>query len=97
MGMKMPEVTECSVENCAYNTSMECHAMAITIGEPNSDPACDTFFEASKHGGVEDMTAGVGACKIDDCSFNTNYECCADHISVGMVGDQADCLTYVPG
>lgn len=97
MGMKMPDVTECSAESCAYNKGMECHAIAITVGEPAGDPACDTFFEAEQHGGVDDMTAGVGACKLSDCSFNTNYECSASSITVGMMDGQADCMTFVQG
>lgn len=94
MDMKMPEVMECSVESCAYNAKMACHAMAITVGEPAGDPSCDTFFEASRHGGVADIKAGVGACKLDDCKFNKDFECSAPNISVGMKEGQADCLTF---
>ncbi len=94
MGMKMPKVMECSVESCAYNTMKSCHAMAITVGEPQGDPACDTFFTAEKHGGVMDMTAGVGACKSAECKFNTDYECTATSIMVGMHEGHPDCLTY---
>ncbi len=95
MGMKMPEVKMCSVESCAYNTRKACHAMAITVGEPDGDPSCDTFFEADRHGGVMDMTAGVGACKLSDCKHNKDYECSAPSITVGMKKNQADCLTYM--
>ncbi len=94
MGMEMPKVMECSVENCAYNTKQTCHAMAITVGEPAGDPACDTFFTADRHGGVMDMTAGVGACKSAECKFNTDFECSALSITVGMHENQPDCLTY---
>jgi hypothetical protein len=94
MGTKMPQVKGCSVDNCAYNTKHACHAMAVTIGEPGGDPACDTFFEADRHGGVMDMIAGVGACKTAGCSFNRDYECTASNIQVGMKHNQPDCLTY---
>jgi hypothetical protein len=94
MGMNMPKVTECSVGNCAYNSSNSCHAMAITVGEPSGDPSCDTFFTAEKHGGVMDMTAGVGACKLSDCKFNKDYECSASSIKVAMKQGQPDCMTY---
>lgn len=96
MGMKMPEVTECSVENCAYNHGMECHALAITVGEPGGQPACDTFFATTKYGGDADTTAGVGACKLAECEYNCNFECAAGHISVGIIGDHPDCLTFCP-
>lgn len=94
MGMKMPQVKQCTVAGCAYNTSMACHAMAITVGEPAGDPTCDTFFEATRHGGVRDMTAGVGACKSYDCKHNKDYECMAPDIMMGMKQNQPDCLTY---
>ncbi|WP_406445547.1 hemerythrin domain-containing protein [Streptomyces sp. NBC_00631] len=29
----MPAVTECEVENCAYNRDRACHALAITVGD----------------------------------------------------------------
>ena len=95
MGMKMPKVKGCTVENCAYNTEKSCHAMAITVGEPAGDPACDTFFSADRHGGVMDMIAAVGACKSADCKFNRDYECSATNITVGMQKGQPDCLTFV--
>ena len=94
MGMKMPKVMGCSVDSCAYNTEKSCHAMAITVGEPAGDPSCDTFFIAEKHGGVMDMTAGVGACKLADCKFNKDYECSAASISVGMQQGKPDCMTF---
>lgn len=94
MSMEMPKVLECSAEGCAYNAEKSCHAMAITIGEPGGDPSCDTFFSTGKQGGVMDMTAGVGACKLDDCKFNQDYECTASNITVGMQQNQPDCMTY---
>ncbi|EGJ51853.1 DUF1540 domain-containing protein [Desulfocurvibacter africanus] len=94
MAMKMPTVQKCSVSDCAYNTEQACHALAITIGEKPSDPLCDTFFTSSKHGGIKEATAGVGACKSFDCSFNRDYECTASSIQVGMKQSQPDCLTF---
>jgi len=94
MGMKMAKVTECSVGNCAYNSQQTCHAMAITVGEPAGDPACDTYFTSDRNGGVMDMTAGVGACKSSACKFNTNFACSASSIMVGMHKGQPDCLTF---
>ena len=94
MGMNMPKVLQCSVETCAYNTKKSCHAMAITVGEPAGDPSCDTFFPAERHGGVIDMTAGVGACKLADCKFNKDYECSASNITVGKKMGQPDCMTF---
>lgn len=94
MTMKMPEVLECTVDSCVYNTNKGCHAMAITVGDPGGEPSCDTFFTADKRGGVMETTAGVGACKLGDCKFNQDFECSADSITVGRLGGQADCMTY---
>lgn len=94
MAMEMPKVMDCSVSDCAYNANKACHAMAITIGEDPDEPICDTFFESSTHGGVKDITAGVGACKSYECSYNEDYECTASNIHVGMKEDQPDCLTF---
>ena len=94
MTMKMPKVMDCSVSDCAYNTGKACHAMAITVGEQPSDPVCDTFFQSPTHGGVMDMTAGVGACKTADCQHNRDYECTAAGIHVGLKENQPDCLSF---
>jgi hypothetical protein len=95
MPMEMPKVLDCTVTGCAYNTKKTCHAIAITIGDAPQNPACDTFFEASPHGGVPDMTAGVGACKVSGCLNNSDYECDAPNIHVGMKGGTPDCLTFM--
>ena len=88
----MPEVAKCVVSQCAYNANDACHARAITIGE-GSDPDCDTFFDNASHTSSS-RTAGVGACKIDDCSHNRDFECTADSIQVGSKGSSVNCLTY---
>ncbi len=94
MAMKMPQVSQCSVQDCAYNTDKVCHALAITVGESADDPVCDTFFESDVHGGVKEAVAGVGACKAADCQYNEDFECIAGNINVGYREDQADCLTF---
>ncbi len=49
--MKMPQVTECEMSECAYNKDNACHAMAITIGD-GAHPRCDTFFRSAGRGGA---------------------------------------------
>ena len=92
--MDMPKVKDCSVSGCAYNTSDSCHAMAITVGASPDNPLCDTFFLADRHGGVMDLTAGVGACKSFNCVHNKDYECTAETVHVGMKAGHPDCLTF---
>lgn len=93
MAMTMPKILDCSAEECAYNGKKQCHTLAITVGDA-SCPMCDTFMKASKKGGSMDMTGGVGACKEDNCKFNTALECSASGIHVGMHEGHAECMTF---
>lgn len=94
MKISMPPVKQCAVEKCAYNSQHACHALAITVGDPGGPPACDTFFTSSRQGGVKDATAGVGACKTETCKFNTDFECSASSVSIGLHHNEPDCLTF---
>ncbi|MFS1524208.1 DUF1540 domain-containing protein [Microbulbifer sp. 2304DJ12-6] len=88
----MPEVSKCAVTQCAYNANDGCHARAITIGN-GADPDCDTFLANAKHTSSA-RTAGVGACKMEGCKFNDDFECSADSIQVGRNGSANNCLSY---
>jgi hypothetical protein len=89
--MAMPRVQECSVSGCGYNHD-GCTAFAITVGSMAS--SCDTFIDTGVTGGMGQLTAQVGACKRSDCVHNTDLECHAPAISVGVGTDLADCLTF---
>ena len=89
---KLPGVSECTIDECAYNISKSCHAMAITIGDGDR-PMCDTFFKSMIRGGVQD-TAGVGACKVSACRHNKDLECGAAGIQVGKLKNNINCLTF---
>jgi len=91
--IEMPSVSDCSAEECAYNTDNQCHARAITVGD-GAHPGCDTFFHASAHNRETRRIAGVGACKVTGCLYNEDYECQSDSISVGQQGGSIQCLTY---
>lgn len=94
MPMSMSKIKACEVSDCSYNRNKECHAMAITVGGPETCACCDTYLHAPKKGGVADMTGGVGACKVDSCKFNTSFECSAPGITVGLHHGHADCKTF---
>jgi hypothetical protein len=87
----MPRILDCSVEVCSYNKDNACSAAAITMG---SSPAasCTTFIPLGVRGGLDRVTAFVGACSKADCVFNDNLECSAEAVRVGA--DSAQCLTY---
>jgi hypothetical protein len=87
----MPRVQECTVTECGYNHA-GCTAFAITIGRASSE--CDTFVDSSIPGGIGQVTAQVGACKRAACTHNTDLECHAPAITVGVGQDLADCLTF---
>ncbi|HKK01893.1 MAG TPA: DUF1540 domain-containing protein [Desulfuromonadales bacterium] len=93
MPKTMSPVKDCAVSSCAYNEKKACHAMAITVGA-STEPMCGTYFQSSSHGGVKDMTGGVGACKVADCRFNESFECSAPDIHVGLKHNHPDCLTF---
>lgn len=90
--MSMPKILSCSVNECAYNKNDQCHTLAITVG--NAHPSCDTFIKSPIRGGSEDLTGGVGACKVQDCGFNKALECSAPGISVAPHGGHGDCRTF---
>ena len=90
---KMPEVTECLMENCAYNDEKQCRAIAITVGGGDC-PLCDTAFASDKKGGVLTNTGAVGACKVADCMFNDMFQCTASGVRITMHEQHAECGTY---
>lgn len=83
----MPKVHTCATTSCSFNQD-GCTAFAMTMGEKG----CVTFVEIGTRGGLDRVTAQVGACQRADCTFNHNLECEADAVRIGA-GD-ADCLTY---
>jgi len=92
--MQMAEIMTCSATDCAYNMEKQCHALAVTIGDVTS-PRCDTEFMASMKGGKEDVTAGVGACKVMNCVYNDSLECAAGCIDLEMQDGHAQCCTFI--
>jgi len=94
MEKMMTRITECDVTDCAYNKHNSCHTLAITVGGPEACPQCDTFVTSAKPGGVLDMKAGVGACKVSSCMHNDSLECNASSIKVGRHMDHPDCKTF---
>lgn len=94
----MSVVRNCAVTHCAYNNANTCHAKAITVGDGQC-PGCDTFLDMpnpAAHTTQEGCKAGVGACKVNSCQFNTDYACTADSITVALPGKRALCATYTP-
>jgi len=94
MAMQMSKISACTVANCSFNQNSQCHALAITVGGPEVCACCDTYLDASKKGGVAEMTGGVGACKVESCTHNSSFECSAPNIKVGLHQGHADCTTF---
>ncbi len=89
--LSLPIVNTCSAEGCSYNHDHDCHAGAITVMEDTA--ACATFYGDGSKGGVVG-TGMVGACHRTDCVHNSDLECSAQGVEIGMSGDVADCLTF---
>ncbi|MGH9237314.1 MAG: DUF1540 domain-containing protein [Vicinamibacterales bacterium] len=93
--LEIPVVQTCAATACAYNAGHRCHAVAITVGD-GIHPACDTFFASDRPARDVSHTAGVGACKIAGCRYNSDLECAAGAIRVNVHANHADCATYTP-
>ncbi len=91
--LEMPMVTKCLATTCAYNRDSNCHARAITVGDEIL-PGCDTFLQGSQHAKNAEQVAGVGACKTTNCKYNDDLECTAESIHVGVIKNQANCMTF---
>src|SRR5690348_15093504 len=97
MEKPMVKITSCEVTDCSYNKHNACHTLAITVGGPSDPcPSCDTYVHSSQKGGVMDVQGGIGACKVEICSYNTALECSAPSVTVGKHQSHPDCLTFKP-
>ena len=67
----------------------------ITVGD-GLHAACDTFFFSNLHARNTSHEAGVGACKVTACRYNSDLECSAEAILVGIHDRHADCMTFTP-
>lgn len=83
----MPTVDKCATTECAFNHD-GCTAFAMTMGTSG----CVTFIDIGQRGGLDRVTAQVGACQRTECRFNENLECAADAIRIGA--GEAECLTF---
>lgn len=95
MTIDMPIVSECLASECAYNVDENCHAKAITVGN-SLHAGCDTFFPGSAHTKASSRTAGIGACKSTNCTFNEDLECTTERIRVAPAAQEINCMTYSP-
>lgn len=97
MEKQMVKINSCNVTQCSYNKHNSCHTMAITVGGPSDPcPCCDTYLESSQKGGIMDVQGGIGACKVENCSYNQSLECTASGVDVGMHQSHPDCVTFKP-
>ena len=88
---ELPKVLDCSVDACAYNKDNACATGAVTIAG-KADASCATFIPLNIKGGLDRVSAFVGACVKDDCAHNEHLECTAASVRIGA--DDAECLTY---
>ena len=96
MTVEMPPISQCDVTQCAYNQNRNCRAKAITVGDRDDHPGCDTLFTSQYKTHDKSRIAGVGACKVAGCMFNNDLECSAEKITVNQVANDVRCTTYLP-
>jgi hypothetical protein len=89
----LARVEKCSTKNCAYNSSNQCHANAITVGE-GMMTKCDTYLPSLLHVDEKTRVAHVGACKVSTCAYNEDFECRAKQVRMGQVNGQPGCLEF---
>jgi hypothetical protein len=93
--MEMPKIKKCDAKECAYNKEQTCHAMAVTIGDKQSHPRCDTFIAMTQKAGDSSTTGCIGACRASQCQHNESLECRASSIEVGAhKAHDWDCKTF---
>ncbi len=90
----MPEVKNCSVQECFYNAAEWCHAPAINVG--SGHPVCDTFIFRNEDHGMPADIGMVGACHMYDCKWNDTLSCHAPSINVDRHMGHPDCVTFDP-
>ena len=91
--IRMADVAECTVPECIYNRGSRCYARAVTVGVAEG-PECQTFYSGNHHAPKGEQTAGVGACKVNDCRHNDRYHCEAERVYVGYNRNEVACLTF---
>jgi hypothetical protein len=84
----------CNATDCSYNAREKCHAVAITIGNAEGTPYCDTRVHGKTKAGVEQAEGLVGACKVDDCIFNEALECVARGVRIKNLENNVECRTF---
>ncbi len=92
--VEMPLIKKCDATECVYNARSACHAKAITIGD-STKPNCDTFMNGAGHIMNSGIKAGVGACKVSGCTYNSDFECSAESINISQQGGTIHCMTFV--
>jgi hypothetical protein len=90
--VKMPRIKTCDAKMCGYNRDGICYTIAINVGA--SGPRCNAFVQADIKCGGDEITSGVGACKMKECQYNDCLICTAPDISVKWHGIQALCQTF---
>jgi hypothetical protein len=85
----IPVISNCSMTDCAFNSSGLCHAASIDVGDDHQK--CDTYIVSGQKIGESSTIGGVGTCKVSKCSFNKGSMCGAGAITVSRHNDHADC------
>lgn len=84
------QILTCQVKDCGYNSSCECLAPSIAIGDIT--PMCDTYTHAPVD--LAQCDSAVAWCGVAECAFNQTKGCHAAGVTVAMAEGTAECLTF---
>ena len=90
--MKMPAISKCTADSCAFNSEGSCSTIAINVN--GSDHSCNTFLDKPVDAGIDGVQSSVGACKEETCIHNSNLICQADSIAIESKSGAATCTTF---
>lgn len=88
-------VTHCDAQNCTHYHLQQCAAGSVDVAFIDNLVQCYTYTEESISS--EQVSLGAGAvsqCDVIDCTHNTGQRCVAAEISVAVVDNVAQCVTY---
>lgn len=101
---------ECKVQSCAYNNQDLCSLDKIHVDGPaakeKTQTCCSSFAEKNNSTtnsvSAQNATEDTGIhCKAENCSYNRNCKCDADHVCVDSSANAVstmsgtNCATFV--
>lgn len=97
---------DCTVNSCTYNKDQCCCKGDIMVGGKHADVSADTCCESFAERKEDSYTSSLMHpsvtisidCEADNCVYNSNYKCHAEHVDIKGSGAcecrQTSCGTF---